>query len=92
MTHPANLDDYLCQWEDGKASALRERYAPSFVGWDKDNELFERSFERVILALRASCIADGDAWSCGILSHSCSPSPVLSSLLGEASLTTEPWF
>jgi hypothetical protein len=49
---PLNLDNYLFEWEDGKASKLRERMAPSFIGWEQDNTIFEREFAKLVKALR----------------------------------------
>lgn len=50
---PLDIDGYLLSWNDGKASKLRERYAPSFEGWARDNALFLERFELLVRALRA---------------------------------------
>lgn len=50
---PLDIDGYLLRWNDGKASKLRERYAPSFAGWARDNALFVEAFELLVRALRA---------------------------------------
>ena len=49
---PLMLDDSLMSWESGKAARIRERLAADFTGWEKDNAVFEREFERVVKALR----------------------------------------
>jgi len=50
---PLNLDDYLFQWKNGKASELIRRLAADFTGWDKNNAKFETQFEKVTAALRS---------------------------------------
>lgn len=50
---PLDLDGYLFAGYDGaKKDALTERVAARFKGWKRNNALFEREIERVILALR----------------------------------------
>jgi hypothetical protein len=52
---PLDLDGYLfsdkCKYP--KASQIRKRACVSFAGWEHDNTLFGRQFERVVEALRA---------------------------------------
>jgi len=50
---PLDIDGYLFRWNDGKASKLRERHAPSFARWTQDNALFVEAFELLVRALRA---------------------------------------
>ena len=50
---PLDLDGYLFKWASGKATQVKARFAPDFSGWEKDNEKFEREFERVVRALRS---------------------------------------
>ena len=50
---PLNLDNFMFEWEGGKASVLRSRLAPDFTDWERDNAKFEAQFERVVQALRA---------------------------------------
>ena len=48
------LDDYLLEgWEDGLAEDIRSRLAANFTGWETNNAIFEREFEKVVGALRA---------------------------------------
>ena len=51
---PLNLDGYMwsAEWSDGKATPIKTRLAADFMGWESDNEKFEREFERVVRALR----------------------------------------
>ena len=50
---PLNLDGYMFSWTDGKATSLRERYAPSFLGWETDANIFNEQVGRVIASLRS---------------------------------------
>ena len=50
---PLNLDGSLFECQAGKASKLRERYSPSFVGWEQNPTLFAARMEEVIRALRS---------------------------------------
>ncbi len=50
---PLDLDGYLFKWASGKATQVKTRFAPDFSGWEKDNEKFEREFEKVVRALRS---------------------------------------
>jgi hypothetical protein len=43
----------LHKWDHAKAEDVRSRIAADFTGWEKDNAIFEREFERVVRALRA---------------------------------------
>ena len=50
---PLVLDDYLFEHYQGRfGPKLRERKAADFRGWERDNKIFEREFERVVEALR----------------------------------------
>jgi uncharacterized protein YjbI with pentapeptide repeats len=51
---PLNIDGYMFsdQWESGKKTQVLERLAADFTGWEKDNDKFEKQFERVVKALR----------------------------------------
>ena len=49
---PLNLDDYLFEWNNPRASILTDRLAAEFVGWENDNAIFEAQFKRVVKALR----------------------------------------
>jgi TIR domain/Pentapeptide repeats (8 copies) len=48
---PLDLDGYLRNWKSGKAQQVRSRLAADFKGWEHDNSIFEREFERVMKAL-----------------------------------------
>ena len=52
---PINLDGYLFDeaFRGGKKQLLRSRLAADFAGWERDNEQFERPFERLVQALRS---------------------------------------
>jgi hypothetical protein len=50
---PLDLDGYLFDWGDGKAAKLRERYSPSFAGWETGVGLFGERADTVIKALRS---------------------------------------
>ena len=51
---PLDIDGYMFTdgWENGKAVQVKERYAPSFIGWEKDNSIFEAAMKKVIKALQ----------------------------------------
>ena len=49
---PLDLDGYLHKWGGPWASQVKARYAPSFVGWEDDDEVFEREVKKVVRALR----------------------------------------
>lgn len=50
---PLNLDGYLFDWEDSRASVLTDRYAEDLVGWKKNPEKLKRALDRIEKALRA---------------------------------------
>jgi hypothetical protein len=50
---PLNLDGYLFEWTNGKASQVRERLAGDFRGWKRNHSKFEAQVENVIRTLRA---------------------------------------
>jgi hypothetical protein len=51
---PLNLDGYLfsADYQSGKKAEITSRVAANFVGWEKDQALFDRELEKVIRALR----------------------------------------
>ncbi len=51
---PLNLDGFLfsADYKSGKRSEITCRVAANFVGWEKDNALFDRELDKVIRALR----------------------------------------
>ncbi len=51
---PLDLDGYLFSddYQNGKKSEIHTRLAANFNGWEHDNSIFEREFERVVQALR----------------------------------------
>ena len=56
---PLSLDGKLFdpQWKDWKQQHLTTRMAASFIGWERDNQVFETQFEQVVKALRADASA-----------------------------------
>jgi hypothetical protein len=48
---PLDLDGHLRNWKSGKTQQVRARLAADFKGWERDNSIFEREFERVMKAL-----------------------------------------
>jgi hypothetical protein len=51
---PLNLDGLLfsADYQSGKKAEITSRVAANFVGWEKDNALFDRELDKVIRALR----------------------------------------
>jgi hypothetical protein len=51
---PLNLDGFLfsADYQSGKKAEITSRVAAKFVGWEKDQALFDRELEKVIRALR----------------------------------------
>jgi uncharacterized protein YjbI with pentapeptide repeats len=49
---PVNLDGYLFRGEGLLGSALRDRLATDFTGWEQNNARFEEPFERLLEALQ----------------------------------------
>jgi hypothetical protein len=51
---PLNLDGFLfsADYQSGKKAEITSRVAANFVGWEKDQALFDRELEKVISALR----------------------------------------
>lgn len=49
---PLNLDGHLFNWDNGKAGQVKNRLAPDFRGWEKDNSIFEKQVGRVVKALQ----------------------------------------
>jgi hypothetical protein len=51
---PLDLDGYLFnEWNNGKASQVREGLAADFKGWEGSHSKFEEQVENVIRALRS---------------------------------------
>ena len=50
---PLNLDRYLFgdNWRSEKASIVKTRLAADFIGWEHDNDKFERAFDALVKAL-----------------------------------------
>ena len=59
---PLNLDGYLFGdlWQNGKAEQVKSRLAADFTGWKRNNDKFEREFERLVRALRTDKGARGE--------------------------------
>jgi len=51
---PLNLDGFLfsADYQSGKKSEIKSRVAANFVGWEKDQSLFDRELQKVARALR----------------------------------------
>lgn len=50
---PLNLDGYLFKgWKSGRATAISDRLAADFTGWENDNAKFQEQFDRVVKALQ----------------------------------------
>jgi len=51
---PLNLDGFLfsADYQSGKRAEISSRVAANFVGWEKDQALFDQRLEKVIRALR----------------------------------------
>ncbi|KAA3609358.1 MAG: toll/interleukin-1 receptor domain-containing protein [Planctomycetota bacterium] len=49
---PLDLDSYLLEWDGEYGPEIRERLAGSFKGWEKNNALMRREFEKVARALQ----------------------------------------
>jgi hypothetical protein len=54
---PLNLDDFLFEWESGKASILQMRFALDCKSWENDSDEFEIQMKRLLAALRADKLA-----------------------------------
>ena len=55
MILPLDLDGFLFDgWKGEHAVEIRKRLAADFVGWEKDDDTFERGFARLCDALRAA--------------------------------------
>ncbi|MBU1317801.1 MAG: toll/interleukin-1 receptor domain-containing protein [candidate division Zixibacteria bacterium] len=50
---PLNLDGYLFDWQNSRASLLTDRHAENLVGWKKDRSKLQNSIARIKKALRA---------------------------------------
>jgi uncharacterized protein YjbI with pentapeptide repeats len=48
---PVDLDGYVFSWDSGKAGMVKSRFIGDFKNW-KDNDEFEKSFEKLLKALR----------------------------------------
>ena len=50
---PLNLDGFLFQWENGKATEVRARFAPDFTAWQSEGFDLLKAIEPLIKALKA---------------------------------------
>jgi TIR domain len=51
---PITLDRFLLEdWQDGRAATLRKRKVADFIGWERDNNIFEAAFEKVVRTLQS---------------------------------------
>ena len=51
---PLNLDGHMFsgKWKNGKAGQVKSRLAADFTGWETNNDIFEKAFEKVVKALK----------------------------------------
>jgi len=49
---PLNLDGYLFEWKNGKASQILTRFAADFTNWQQDGSKFDLQVQRIIQALQ----------------------------------------
>ena len=49
---PLNLDGYLFEWDNGKASQILTRFAADFTDWQQDGSKFDLQVQRIIRALQ----------------------------------------
>ena len=52
---PLNLDGYMFsdEWQSGKNEQIKSRVAADFTGWENDNQIFEKAFDKLVKALRS---------------------------------------